>query len=422
MPDLIVDGQPFEDSIAAADQAIAAMQPSFGAGISGEIVSGDPLSPFAHQSLTRLPAELLARGGMAATISRALGQTDELDPGENPIDVQPLPADKNISAEDANQRYGPIGPDGQRVKITDAPIPEGVAKFLGDAKASQIYQDGVVERFQNAHTWPVNFATGLAAFLADPLNLVTSFVPGVGEEAIAARLGGGLIARLGARALTGAAAGAVAQAPLSALRFGLGTEEASDFSLRDAFRDVFYSAAGNAAVGVGLKALGEVFRSPATSGASEGAARAETSARAAFEGVQNADAPTKDAAMRSGLAQMIDGRPVDVEPVFESKAGIGAPSDVAAAQATLNRDGFAPATTAEEFARAKDAIYGPETAKVPAEEPEPDLAAAEKALTPEDRAALGQDADLAQSDQAMQDANERAAMADEAGACLKGAA
>lgn len=420
MVDFVTDGQPFEQPVAAADQGYAATAPSFGSAFKAMAAESSSLMPLVRGA---------ERGQFAgsSTIDQVLydmgnGQTDEtglpVGPALAPAGSVQTPL---LSAEEANAKYAPIGPDGQRANITDAPMPEGVAQLVGKEKGAQIEREGVIARFQNVHSWPVNFGTGIAAFLTDPFNLVTAFVPGFGEEAVTARLGGGLLARVAGRAVSGAVAGAASQAPVAALRYGLGTEEASDYGLRDAMRDTFFAAAGNAVLGAGLGAVGDLLGRGHAPVAGETPTRPETSAHA----VLGADAVTKYDAMRTAVAQTVDGRPIDVEPVFEAKAGTGSPADVANDQSALNRGGFAQGMPQPEFDAARDAIYGPEAPSIrPPTDTEPDLAGAEAALTPEQRAAMSpeEQAELAATEQQMNDAIDDAASYAEAGACLKGAA
>src|SRR6202012_6017470 len=95
----------------------------------------------------------------------------------------------------------------------------------------QIQRDGVLQRYAQTSNIVTRFGTGAAAFMLDPLNLATSFVPGVWEDAIAARFGyataraAPLGVRVAARVGAGATGGIAAQAPLSALRYGLSQEE-----------------------------------------------------------------------------------------------------------------------------------------------------------------------------------------------------
>lgn len=283
MPDFVSDGTPFEPSESGATQDYASTAPSFGEGVG---------AMFGQLSTTGM----LWRAAQRHTAAReSAGLYDEQDPQlSSQLEEQKIPAAQ------ANSQYAPEG-----ANIFDAPVYPRVAKLIGDAKAAEMAHEATVARYSQAHSWPVNFGTGVAAFIIDPVNAASTFVPGLGEDSIlagAARIGvevGGAGARVGARVVAGATAGAVAQIPLSGLRYGLGQQEASDYGLRDAFNDVLFSAAGGAIFHAGLGTASEFIRGRSAP-------------------VINADATTKYDAMKSAVSQMADGREVDVAPVYSA--------------------------------------------------------------------------------------------------------
>jgi hypothetical protein len=92
--------------------------------------------------------------------------------------------------------------------------------------------------------------------------------------------------------------------------------------MRDALRDTHYGAAGVALLHAGLGTAGERL--------GRGAGGAASAAP-----IVSADAPTKNAAMRGSIAEIADGRPVDVEPVLGSEtAPTAAPGEPGAAETT----------------------------------------------------------------------------------------
>jgi hypothetical protein len=122
------------------------------------------------------------------------------------------------------------------------------------------------------------------------------------------------------------------------LQYGLGQQEASDYSLRDAFRDVAFAAAGNAIFHTGIGTAGELLR-----GRPEVSAEVSTAAPLEFREAEvaptaappprlylkritaeaapilSADAQTQHAAMASAVSELADGRPVQVDPFFPSQ-------------------------------------------------------------------------------------------------------
>ncbi len=255
MTDIVSDGQPFETPLSAANEDYARISPSFGRAFGAMYGEGSPTLALSRASER---GQYAGSSWLDQWVSGA--GTAELGEAGIPVDLTPKQSPM-LSAADANKRYAPPG-----TTITDQPMPEAIAQLVGKEKAAEQQRENVLARFSAAHSWPVNLGMGAAAFILDPLNAGTTLIPGVGEEAITARLGTGLIARTAGRAVAGAATGAVAQAPLSTLHYGLGREEASDYDLRAAFRDMAFSAAGGAVLHAGLGAAGDLFR-PAGSAA-----------------------------------------------------------------------------------------------------------------------------------------------------------
>lgn len=281
------------------------------------------MGALATESSTLL-APITRPESFAGKLARELGQAgggDIYAPSFGGMTEQQREAIPTLSPEDVNERYAPIGPDGKQIKITDHPLPEDVAQSVGKAKSDEIERNGVLSRFANAHSWPVTTAAGMAAFMLDPMNATSAFMPGVGEEAIAARLGASFLARTAARVASGAVAGAASQAPLEALRYDPNGEN----SLYDAFRNMAFAAAGNAVIGAGIGAVADWWRPPRVREV-PGALPAplpeltpEAEAESVGRSIMRADAATKAEAMRSGIAQLAEGREVNVLPILDSR-------------------------------------------------------------------------------------------------------
>jgi hypothetical protein len=237
-----------------------------------------------------------------------------------PIDTPELPADE------VNKRYAPPG-----TKITDKPMREGIAQIVGKEKQDAIDRDGIISRYEAQHSWIWNFGVGTAAFMLDPVNASTAFIPGVGEEAVAARLGGGFLARTAGRAVAGATAAVAGQLPLIGVRAALDPEEASDMSARDVMRQLFYAAAGGAVLQAGIGGVAERFRAPEAgvktpappAGVEPHMTLDEALAMGVRRGeayIQQQSADARWASMRAAISQIMDGRPVDVMPVIDADA------------------------------------------------------------------------------------------------------
>lgn len=339
MSDFIVDGQPFETPLSGAVPGYAQTPPSFADAAKAEYQEFAKIpqalritaqsafypstNPGADKSFIEAsdPNSIPGAGG--------LGQTEStLDQPSQAAAVQT----PTLSADEINDTLAPIGPDGKRVKITDAPMPEGAARLVAQAKADEIEREGILSRFSQAH--PVaSFAMGIPAFLADPVNLASTFLPGIGEESVLAAVGklgfaANPLTRLVARSVAGASAGAVGQAPLSAMSYAMGQQEASDYGLRDAFRDMMFGAAAGAVLHAGFGAAGDTWKALRNGSAEVSTPPAGATTTPEAAAIMDAPAPVKADAMRAAVAQMVDGRPVDVP----QSAGEGAPIEATAAR------------------------------------------------------------------------------------------
>ena len=264
---------------------------------------------------------------------------------KNPQSPQPLP---KVDAEQINKSYGPIGSDGKQVKLTDEPVPDAVGYLLGKQKQDELDAQDTWNRFSSHNNAVTNFGVGMVGFVMDPTNAATFFIPPVGEEAILSGIGrigfatDNIAARTGARVLAGGATGAVAQAPLTGIKYAASSPEGYDYSAREAMNDMLYSAAGNAIIHggflggareAGILKPDELIKSarenvagnvPPTEPPAGGAPEMVTQhvysegekLPPVADAVINADAPTKHAAMTSTVSQVIDGRPVDTSGIF----------------------------------------------------------------------------------------------------------
>lgn len=308
MPDWITDSQPYETPIEAAAPNYAKIAPSFGESFGAMFQEGSPIT-FAQRAVERGAYE------GSSGFDQALGDIGAGQAGDAPPPRIKTPM---MSAADANKTYAPDG-----TTITDRPIEEGLAQVLGKQKAQQVERQGILSRYAE-NTGPIaRFATGTAAFLMDPLNVATTFVPGIGEEAILAKLGyagahaAPLVARASARAAAGFTAGAAGQFPLSALKYGVSQEEGGDYDLRQAALDMATGGALNAAVHAGVAGpLGDLFKAWRGRGAA-GAAVEEGARALPPDPILEAPPQTRYAAMGTAVSQIAEGRMVDTVPIFD---------------------------------------------------------------------------------------------------------
>lgn len=292
MVDFISDGQPFENSENLSAEAYGKISPSFSETISSELPEG----PVGYLSRA---AERGTQAG-SSWFDRAVVGISQANAGQEVTQPEESP---KLPPDEINKKYAPEG-----TTITNKPMTEGLAGIIGRQKSEQVERDQVINRYQNAHSWTANMGTGLVSFMLDPLNAASSFVPGIGEDAILGGLsktaiGTGLVGRTLARAGSQAAAGVVSQAPLTGLKLGLSPEEASDYSLRDAFRDLSFGAAGGALLGAGFGGLHEA------------GILGPDSVMEEADRLKTTKAPVNHAAISSAVSQIADGRPVEVSPL-----------------------------------------------------------------------------------------------------------
>ncbi len=309
---------------------------------------------------------------------------------ENGNDTAVDMGQQKLSPEYIDKNYGPIGPDGKQVPISggQSMYPE-TAQLIAKAKGDELDRQGIISRFQNQHGVATNFAVGVAAFLSDPLNGASLFVPGLGEENAAVAVGRigltGTAAKVGGRLIEGATGATAGQVPLIAAQYGLGTQEASDYSMRDAFRDLTFNAALGALFHAGFGSVGDAWKSrngippesggvppaaggiegvpPPPDGGAGGATETEWAKANAAKDIVDANARTKHGAMTSSVSQILDGREVSVDPFYPKAGEEQSLADLAQKQQEVYREGFQPSMTSGELKEVTDDVFGEKTAK-----------------------------------------------------------
>lgn len=381
MGDFIADGSPFENPDDAANQTYAATPSSLGSFLGASAASG-PVGELTRQS----------QEGAAEVQTQLRAQTPEGARMRQLLNPNPITADNQQAPNEPTQPPVPMLSPEEVKKQYDVdvkgPTSQVVAQTLGKSHADEIERDSVITRFTDAHNFATNFAAGSVGFMLDPLNAASAFVPGVGEESVAAGLGRiglgeGAVRTTLARVGAGASAGAAAQAPLTALHAAIDP----DYGIRDAFRDMAFGAAAGAVFHAGFGALGDAFKArsrmfgrPDEVVPELGNTEAPPELHQDALNIATADAATKSQAMNGAVAQMLDGRPVDVASVFDANGRgqvtpTGDPTvvdanvqagrspqeilaDAAKQQAELYRHGYAAGIPAHEFHDTMEDVYG----------------------------------------------------------------
>jgi hypothetical protein len=212
-----------------------------------------------------------------------------------------------LDARQANQLYGI---DGQ-LKF-DSPLPQAVAEDQYAAKRAELVRN--TEGALDSQTFwgkAGRLGAGFVAGALDPINIAASFVPAVGEARIVSGLeragitAGSTGGRIAIRAATGAVRGAEGQAALEPLIWARAQSLQDDFGPVDVLHDIAFGAA----LGGGLHTV---------IGAAGGDHLGETFAASQAGKLAANELETREAALRTGIAQLAEGRPVTVDTVFDA--------------------------------------------------------------------------------------------------------
>lgn len=242
--------------------------------------------------------------GWSSNVSEGVGPGAAVTPDDI---YQPSPT---ISADQANERYSPPG-----TKLFDQPVPDKLAQQIGKYHSDMEQASSDIARFEQNHGTVTNFSKDIVAGFLDPIQDSALFVPGIGEEAVASRLGLDVAesvgARWAARGISGASIGAAQGGAVAASKYAL----EDDYSIRDALRDTLVSGAMGTIGTLGLGAVNDIFQYAAGGHINDVPAEARPVAEEVAP-VISADAQTQNAASRTSVAQIVSGRPVDVADFF----------------------------------------------------------------------------------------------------------
>lgn len=322
-----------------------------------------------EQPLSPIPEAPPPGGGWFDPMNLGPGFGGQGDPGQDktfasPAEIQQRQAD-TLTPEEANRQYGIEG------ELTfSGPTLKGVAQNLYDAKLDELRRRSIAERA------PPGFFNGLARFGAnfvanflDPLNVAAAFIPVVGEARYAEWLAqaGTAAGRAGVRAGVGAAAGAVGNIPVIGLEYALSKSEQADYSATQALLDI----ATGALIGGVIHTGGGFVKDRITGEYRLAAERPTVAAPEAVpervvsplaRAIDESPAPTKEAALRSAIAAAVEGRPVEVSPLFEA-----AEAQQLSSLPVVSRRDIA-LLAEEQRLQARAAELGPATPLSPAEE------------------------------------------------------
>lgn len=277
-------------------------------------------------------AEAFSAGvGMETTGSLLERQTDirQLDTG----DFQGVPSeagefggqgpllaerDDKLAPEVLNERYRDLGLTFER------PMTEAAAKLIAEAKRAEIIRQDVASRAPGVSGFAATLAGSLVATAIDPLEVASAFVPVVSQARAA-----GLIARLGAvrgRAAVGAIEGAVGNALFEPVFGTLSVQQQLDYGMADALLNVGLGGAIGGLAGTALGVAARRIELDRTRPPFDATVPSDVRPVQPPEIVRRMENETAIAAHRAAIAQVAEGRAVDVSPYVSAR---GEPSGVA---------------------------------------------------------------------------------------------
>lgn len=211
----------------------------------------------------------------------------------------------DLTPDEANREYGIPG-----VLSFDRPIAETVAARLHEARRVQQLRADTVERGAGGFLMGAgSMAAGFAAGLLDPVNVAAAFIPVVGEARAAtllARAGTSGVARAATRAGIGAVEGSVGMAALQPFDAALSRYEDQDYTMGTALRNIAFGGLLGGVLHPAAGYIGDALKAGPRNPAALTALAAGHDAR--------------EAALRAGIAQHVDGQPVNVAPILDTAA------------------------------------------------------------------------------------------------------
>lgn len=179
--------------------------------------------------------------------SPTLSYTTEIGDDGTPRTV-PVPNPRYVESpllqpDEANAKYG-IKQGTTRLLGWVQPVREREAQQLQRLKREELYQQSIINRGTGGFWQGASqFVVGGAANLIDPLNILSAFIPVVGEAraaAMLAQVGSSVIGRGVVRAGIGAVEGTVGAAMLEPINYALSKYEQRDYTALDSLTNIAF--------------------------------------------------------------------------------------------------------------------------------------------------------------------------------------
>lgn len=268
----------------------------------GETFTRNPLpSLLRSQALDELEGDVSFGPGREALI-RKTGRGEEeslfLEPPKPEDEDEPdTPLTPFLSPLEAGEKYGHLG------LTFDRPVRQAVADELARRKLAERRRQSIISRRGDFGAGAAGLGLDLLVSVADPLNVASAFIPVIGQARFAS-----MVARLGAgraRFTRGAIEGAVGAAVVEPIVLMAAIEEQADYNHLDSLLNLAFGSI----LGGGLH-LGGGF-------VADVAARA-TGRPTLSDRIAALSPEVREAAGRVALAQTLEGRAGDVDPVIRA--------------------------------------------------------------------------------------------------------
>ena len=261
------------------------------------------------------------------------------DPFASDMAAPPREYSRLVPAEELEERYSHLD-----LKF-DRPTREAVAAMVAGARAEELARQRVLARSGDAG-WLEHaslFGAGLLATIADPINVASAFIPIAGHArwaALASRIG-----QTGARAARGAAEGVAGAALVEPIVLAGAIAESADYTSTDSLINLAFGGV----MGGGLHVAGGAVADAMRGGAG----------RSLQDRLSRALPETREALLRTAVAQSVMGRHVDVEPILNADPRVRRTDpEVAAAAPGVPRQTVEAALTGDRLANIRAADAG----------------------------------------------------------------
>jgi DdrB-like nuclease len=184
--------------------------------------------------------------------------------------VTHAPTTPLLSKKDADAKIDAAGLTG-RLKVPDTGMRQAAVEMLIENKTRELRNDFILGRYQGGIAGgAVQLGTALATSLADPINIVSAFIPVVGEARYAqilGRAGTSMASRAAVRGAVGAIEGTVGAAMVEPLIYTSQQQLQADYDGYDSLMNVGFGAIFGGALQPAAGAIGDVLARRAGMGA-----------------------------------------------------------------------------------------------------------------------------------------------------------